>query len=157
MFNLIPWKKREPSRALAFREDHPLTRFRDEFDALFDRFLARWPAPFDPGFDLDRSWGFDMEENDREVVVRAEVPGFEAGDLDVQVSGQVLTIQAEKKEGEGKEGNGRRRSYRSYRRTLTLPPGADPAKIEARYHNGVLEVHVPRGDSTPGKRVPVKT
>src|SRR4051812_5159441 len=141
MFSLIPWKRREESRSLAPRAEHPLAELRDEFDRLFDRFLGRWPAAPDEWSGPGRLWGFDMEDRDREVVIKADVPGFEVGELDVQANGQTLTIKAEQKH-EAKEGNGnyREQSYRTFRRTVTLPPGTDPDKIEARYHNGVLEL-----------------
>ncbi len=160
MFNLVPWKKRkEKDRELVPRKSHPLAELRDEFDSLFDRFLSRWAAPFGEQFGLGWSWGLDVEDGDQEVVVKAEVPGFEPDDLDVQVSGNLLTIKAEKKEQKkGREGNGRyeERRYRTFHRTVSLPPGTDPAQIEARYKNGVLEVHVPRSEQAKGKRIPVK-
>jgi len=151
MFSLIPWKKKEESRSLAPRDQHPLARLRDEFDEMFDRFLSRWPAPFEVGSTRERFWGFDVEDHDQEVVVKAEVPGFDAGDLDVQVSGQTLTIQAEKKH-ESKEEQGYSRFYRA----VTLPAGINRDRIEARYRNGVLEVHVPKTEEARGKRIPVQ-
>jgi HSP20 family protein len=160
MFNLIPWKKRnkEKGRELAPYKGHPLAELRDEFDALFDRFLSRWAEPFG---DLipSRFGGLDVEDGDQEMVVRAEVPGFEPGEVDVQVSGNVLTVKAEKKEEKkGKDGNGRyeERRYRTFHQRVTLPPGTDPDKIEARYKNGLLEVHVPKSEEAKGKRIPVK-
>jgi HSP20 family protein len=160
MFNLIPWKKKnkEKGRELAPYKGHPLAELRDEFDALFDRFLSRWAEPFG---DLipSRFGGLDVEDGDQEMVVRAEVPGFEPGEVDVQVSGNVLTVKAEKKEAKkGKDGDGRyeERRYRTFHQSMTLPPGTDPDKIEARYKNGLLEVHVPKSEEAKGKRIPVK-
>ncbi len=160
MFNLIPWKKRnkEKGRELAPYKGHPLAELRDEFDALFDRFLSRWAEPFG---DLipSRFGGLDVEDGDQEMVVRAEVPGFEPGEVDVQVSGNLLTVKAEKKEEKkGKDGDGRyeERRYRTFHQSVTLPPGTDPGKIEARYKNGLLEVHVPKSEQAKGKRIPVK-
>lgn len=162
MFNLIPWKRKSEAkgRELAPYQSHPLAELRGEFDSLFDRFLTRWAEPFGAELGLGRFWAADVEENDQEVVVKAEVPGFEPGELDVQVSGNVLTVKAEKKEErKGKEGDGRyeERHYRNFQRSVTLPPGIDPDKIEARCKNGLLEVHVPKSEETKGKRIPVKT
>jgi HSP20 family protein len=161
MFNLIPWseKGKAKSRDLAPYQGHPLAELRNEFDSLFDRFLTRWAEPFGEEFGLGRFWATDMEENDREVVVKAEVPGFEPDELDVQVSGNVLTVKAEKKnERKRKEGNGQyeERRYRNFRQRVMLPPGTDPDKIEARCKNGLLEVHVPKSAEARGKRIPVK-
>jgi HSP20 family protein len=160
MFNLIPWKKKskEKSRELAPYQGHPLAQLRDEFDSLFDRFLSRWAEPFG---DLipSRFGGLDVEDGDQEMVVRAEVPGFEPGEVDVQVSGNVLTVKAEKQEEKrSKDGDGRyeERRYRTFHQSVTLPPGTEPDKIDARYKNGLLEVHVPKSEQAKGKRIPVK-
>ncbi len=160
MFNLIPWKKnKEKGGGLVPFKGNPLARLRSEFDTLFDRFLTSWPAPFDEASGPVRFWGLDIEYSEQEVVVKAEAPGFEARDLDVQVSGNLLTIKAEKKqEKTGRKGNGQfaEGRYSTFRRSVTLPPGTDADKIEARYHNGMLEVHVPKSEEAKGKRIPVK-
>jgi len=161
MFGLVPWKRKhtKKDRELVRRKDHPLAELRDEFDALFDRLLNRWLEPFDWNFGPRRLWGWEVEDNAQEIVVRAEAPGFEPSEVDVQVSGNLLTIKAEKKEEKSKEGDGHyeERRYRSFHRSVTLPPGVDTSKIEARYKNGVLEVHVPKSEQAKGKRIPVKT
>jgi HSP20 family protein len=161
MFNLIPWKKKskEKGRELAPYKGHPLAELRDEFDALFDHFLTRWAEPFGGEMIPGRVWGLDVEDGDQKVVFRAEVPGFEPGEVDVQVSGNLLTVKAEKKEKKkGKGGNGHfeEQRYRRFHQSVTLPPGTDPDRIEARYKNGLLEVHVPRSEQAKGKRIPVK-
>jgi HSP20 family protein len=162
LFSLVPWKKKSKnrSRELTRRDRHPLTELREEFDALFDRFLSRWTEPFDWDFGPSRFWGLDVEDGDQEMIVRAEAPGFEPSEVDVQVSGNLLTIKAEKKEEKkGKESNGHyeERRHRTFHKSVTLPPGIDPNKIEARYKNGLLEVHVPKSEEAKGKRIPVKT
>src|SRR4051794_1308763 len=94
MFNLTPWRRRgSDGGQLAPRNEFPLNRIRDEFDALFDRYFTNWPAPFE-------GWGLDVEDVGNEVVVRAEAPGFEAGDFDIQISGNLLTLRAEQKKEE---------------------------------------------------------
>ncbi len=159
MFNLKPWRRsRTPHTTVMPREANPLVRLREEFESLFDRFLGRWPTPIEE-VGLGRFWAFDVNETESELVVRAELPGFEASDLDIHVCGSVLTIQAEKKQGQtaGPENRcvqGRHASL--IRRTVTLPAGVDPDCVEARYRNGVLEVHVPRTGVGSGKQVPVK-
>lgn len=160
MFNLTPWKKttatnREPVPYQA----NPLAELRNEFNTLFNQFLSNWADPFGTEFGLSRSWGLDVEDGAQEVVVKAEVPGFEPGELDVQVSGNVLTVKAEKQEEKkGKKGNGQfeAQRYRSFHRSVTLPPGTNPDQIQARYRNGLLEVHVPKSEEAKGKRIPIK-
>jgi HSP20 family protein len=127
-------------------------------DALFDQFLSPWPS-LQTEFGSGRFWGLEMEEKDGEVVVKAEAPGFEADDFDVQVSGNVLTIRAEKKQ-EKKEkrdgGHFEERSFGSFERTVTLPTGIDPNKVDAKYRNGILELHLAQSEEAKGKRIPVK-
>lgn len=146
MFSLIPWRKKEQQK------QHPIARLRDEFEALFDRFLSRWPVPFDADYGFDTLWGLDVEDRDNEIFVRAEIPGFEVNELDVQLGDRLLTIKAEKKT----EGKGSAAEYRSYHRSITLPEGIKTEGIEAKYRNGVLELHLPKSEKAKPKRIPVQ-
>src|SRR5579872_7001784 len=109
MFGLMP-RKRERTGALAPRVGDPFRMFREEFDELFDRFLDRWPLA-EEGERFPPAWGLDMEEKDKEVIIRAEMPGFDAADLDVRVVGDLLTIRAEHKTEKGKEGEEKAERY----------------------------------------------
>jgi HSP20 family protein len=160
MASLIPWGRgRSRHGDLTTRRADPFSRLQDQFDALWDRFLSNWPMPAEEEFASERFWDVDMEEGDNEVTVRAELPGFDANDLDVQVNNDLLTIKAEKKQEEkAGEGAGRRseRRYAMYRRTITLPPGTHPEKAEAQFRNGVLELHFARSPEAKGKRIPIQ-
>jgi HSP20 family protein len=155
MFSLIPWKKRrdEIGNVSAEPVERQLTRLRDEFDSLVSRFWDEWPSS--GGGWLSRGWGLDVDENDREYLVRSEAPGFDAGDFDVQVSGDQLVIRAEHKV-EQKEEAGSTYHHGAFYRSLPLPLGVEPDKIEALYRNGVLELHLPKGEESRGKRIAVK-
>lgn len=155
MFNLTPWRKKEIAPELR-RGGDALLRMRDEFETLFNRFFGGLPAP---GGDIDRFWALDMDETDKEYVVRAEAPGFEAKDFVVELTGNVLTLRAERKhEKEEKKNGGYKESrYASYERAVTLPPGHDPSKVGATYRNGVLEVRVTKTADAAGKRIEVKS
>jgi HSP20 family protein len=159
MFGLMPRRRehRVPY-GLARGEKTPLEFLRREFASLFDRAFAGWPVPFESFGMMPEGWGLEMEEKEEEVIVRAEVPGFEANELDVRLAGDLLTIRAEHK-AEPKKGGEEpvEERYGKMERTLTLPPGIVPEKVEARYHNGVLEVHVPRSPAVMPKRIEVKT
>ena len=151
MFNLTPWKRHNVQRGdeMTGGGVHPLARFRDEMDGLFNQFFGNWP------FGRDRFWAVDFDENEKEFVVKAEAPGFDASDLDVSVSGNLLTIKAEKKK-ESKEKKGEYFEERRFERAITLPSGADPDKVEATYHNGILEIHLAKTEDAQRKRIPVK-
>src|SRR5437899_2269499 len=145
MANLIP-RRKAGDGWLTRTGEHPLDRLRDEMEQMFDRYFGGWPALFEGGWGRERFWDVNMDETDKEVVVRAEAPGFEPGEFDVDVRGDMLTIRAEHKEQEGKEKEEtpRQWGYRRFERSFTLPAAVDANKVEARYRNGVLEVHLPR-------------
>jgi HSP20 family protein len=148
MFSLIPWRKdQNQTRALA-RADNPFALLRQEFDTLFDRLFGGWP-----GVD---GWDFGVEDAGQEYVVRAEAPGFEPSEFDLQLVGNQLCVRAEHKE-EAKEGEGRGGSERRFERWVTLPGGADLDKVEAKYRNGVLEVRLPKTPDALGRRIEVKS
>jgi HSP20 family protein len=157
MFHLTPWKKGEQAPAPEPRRyNDPLARMREEFEALFDRFFGKLPLAGE-GFDFEPGWAFDVDESGKDVIVRAEAPGFEAKDFDVQLSGSVLHIRAEQKfeEKKAKLGHPERR-YANFERLVTLPEYIDRNKAEASYRNGVLEVRVPKTAQAQGKRIEVK-
>jgi HSP20 family protein len=155
MFSLIPWKNGRGAIGSVSAEpvERQLTRLRDEFDSLVSRVWDELPSPADDWF--GRGWGLDVDENDQEYLVRTEAPGFDAGDFDVQVRGDQLVIRAEHKE-ERKEEAGSAVHHGTFYRSLPLPLGVEPDKIEARYRNGILELHVPKGEQSRGKRIAVK-
>jgi HSP20 family molecular chaperone IbpA len=73
---------------LARRGEHPLERLRSDFDSLFGRLLGGgWLSPLSQDWQSMRIWDFDVKENESgEIEVRAEVPGFEPNELDVQIN-----------------------------------------------------------------------
>jgi len=158
MFSLTPWRKGEKSAEA--RSDYPLARMREEFESLFNRFFGTLPAT-GVGWDFEHGWALDVDESGKEVVVRAEAPGFEAKDFDVELSGNVLHIRAEQKKEEKKEkkekGSFTERHFARFERLVTLPEYIDRNKIEASYRNGVLEVRMPKTAEGQGKRIEVKS
>jgi HSP20 family protein len=131
-----------------------LSRLRDEFDHLLDRFAKTWPSLWGHA-EHGWRWGLEVEDRDDAVVVRAEAPGFEPGDFDVQVQDGRLTFRAARK-AETKKDEGREWSQRECYQSVTLPVGIDKDKVEARYHNGVLTITLPKTPEAKGRRVPVK-
>jgi HSP20 family protein len=156
----LPMQPNQPSRLPAARTHHPLSRLREEMDTLFDRFFSRWPAPFDWGPMPDRFWDVDLQESDKEIIVRAEAPGFEAKDFDIQISGNTLLIRAEHKQESEEKQQGYRyseRRYGQFQRSIPLPSAVNADKVDARYRNGVLELHMPRTEDPNRKRIEVKS
>ena len=150
MADIVP-RRNQGRGALATLGRDPFHGIQDVFDSFFAPIMRQWSGPGLPELAGMRFWDFDMETNENEVIVRAEMPGFEANDIEVSVEENVLTICAEnKKEGE------KERDYRSFHRTVTLPAGIDRDRVAATYRNGVLELHIPRKEEAKPKRIRVQ-
>jgi HSP20 family protein len=133
---------------------HPLAAWRQEMDSLFDRFFA--PIGRGSGFNP----ALDLTENDKEVRLRAELPGVEEKDVDIRLDGDVLTIRGEKREERTEEGEQRRlieRSYGSFERSLRLPFVPEDDGVTADFKNGVLTVTArkPASFSGSAKQIPI--
>ena len=102
----------------------------------------------------------DIFEEGDNIVVKAELPGVEKGDIDVQVENNVLTLRGERKrEKEVKSENLYRaeRFYGSFARSFTLPVTVDTGKILAEYRDGVLQVTLPKVEEAKPRRIKVQT
>jgi len=138
------------------RGKNELARLHNEMDNLIGSFFGDWEWP---------AWGhvhwpaIDIAEKDNEFVVKAEIPGCKAEDIDISVHGNILTISGEKKQEEEKKEKGyyhMERSYGSFRRDLNLASEVDPAKIEATCKDGVLTITVPKSEKAKPVKVKVK-
>ncbi|GIW82175.1 MAG: molecular chaperone Hsp20 [Gemmatales bacterium] len=159
MFSLLPWKKKKHEVQVHKEETwDPFAEFRNEFKALTDRFFGRWPA-FGFGdfgnWNPEPFWGFDVEDRENELVVHAELPGFEPDEIDVSVTRNYLTISAEKRK-ESRDGNGYHAFRKSYHRSFALPTSVATDDVKANYHNGILQVHLPKTEQAQTKRITVK-
>jgi len=103
----------------------------------------------------------DMEETADAVVVRCELPGLDRDQIDIDLSGNVLTVKGERKvlhQTERDQYHRIERAYGPFVRRFTLPASVDPERILASFVDGVLNVTLPkRPDSKPRKitvRVP---
>ncbi len=161
MKNLIPWRNKQVGEGRP--ETAPPANLRSELEPLFENFwrdpfgLAGWPLAAAEG-----PWGpaVDLSESESELTVRAEVPGIDPKDIDVQVTGNQLVITGEKKEsGEKREGNWYHRESRfgAFRRAVPLPEGVDRNKVHADYANGVLTVRMEKTGASQARRIEVKS
>jgi HSP20 family protein len=100
----------------------------------------------------------DVVEDDEHFVVRADLPGVEEKDVNVELEDNVLTISGERKSDveERKEGYYRiERAYGAFSRSLTLPEGIDPEGVKASFSNGVLEVRIPKPEERKPRKVAI--
>ena len=101
----------------------------------------------------------DLYEEKDEIVVKAELPGIDKNNIEVNLTDHMLTIKGEKKkEEEVKEKNYYRseRSYGSFLRTLELPKDVHADKVKASFKNGILEVRMPKTEEAKAKEIKVK-
>lgn len=127
-----------------------------EPDYLLDTFFGPDLSPFS-NENRFISPAIDVDETATEYMVSADLPGINKDDIAIDCSGNMLTISAERKyENKDEKKTGRReRFYGSYQRSFTLPVGVDANKIDASYDNGVLTVHIPKGESVKTKRIAI--
>lgn len=132
------------------------------FDDLRNEFEQRFWGPVAPfgreGAPATRQPLVDLADNGREFVLTAELPGVKKEDLDIQVTPEGIEIGAEAQREREETGNDyayRERSYSSFRRVLPFPEEVLPDRVAAKLTDGVLEVRLPKKESTP-KREPMK-
>jgi HSP20 family protein len=131
---------------------------REEMDRIWEAMTA---APLRPFQYLARQSfpAIDVFEKDGKLRVRAELPGMSEKDIEIEISGDVLTIRGEKKqETEVKEENYYRseRIYGQFSRQVALPPGADPEQSSAAFKDGVLEIEVPLKAVEARKKIEIR-
>ena len=146
-------RKIEPrNRAIDVRRTMPRTRSMEEF---FEDFPPRrWMETFEPigwkwpiGIDYERAFRLDVIDRDKELVVRAELPGVEKDDVKVEITGDRLMIEAERKfeEEEEKENFYRHElGYGSLMRTVVLPEDVDADNVQAELKEGILSITLPK-------------
>lgn len=157
---LIPRKKAQPAGEVA-RTNEVFSTIQSEMDQLFDRFFrGDWEAPLSL-FGGRAGWGpsVDVADGEKEVVVKADIPGVEPRDLDISISGSTLTIAGEKKEVHEDKGKDYYRSERhvgSFRRAVELPSTVDSEKVNAEYKNGVLTIRLEKVQSARPRKIAVR-
>ena len=101
----------------------------------------------------------DITEDDKEYVVKAELPDVKKEDVKVTVENGTLTISGERKfekEEKGKKYHRIERSYGSFLRSFILPEGAEGDKVKAEFKDGMLTVHLPKSEQAKAKTIEVK-
>jgi len=142
MADIVRRSEREPAR---WREWDPFEQLERAFTPLAGR------GAFTPTF--------DVRETADAYVFKADLPGMKEDDLDINLTGNRLTISGLRQEEERHEGETYytvERSYGSFSRTFTIPEGCDLEHIEADLKNGVLTVLVPKHEHVKPKRISLK-
>lgn len=122
-----------------------------------DRLWARVNTD-DPSALADWSPTSDVIESKDEIVIKAELPGIDEKNVDVEIESGVLTIKGDRNAEKETEEKGYRRverSYGSFLRSFTLPPSVEPEKVSATFTNGLLEVHLPKKEDAQPRSIKV--
>jgi HSP20 family protein len=133
-----------------------LDALQGDMNRLFDRFFEGRPAN---GVGA-RRWipPMDLVETGDHLVLRGDLPGLTEDDVDIEIKDNVLTVSGERKAEHENKGEGYHRVERSFgrfSRSLSLPQGIDPERVDARFENGVLEVRIPKPAEAKPTRVQI--
>jgi HSP20 family protein len=161
--DLIPFGRERRLAPFTRGGDHPFEAFQREMSRMFDDFFRGVPTQFTgaeaPFGAMPR---VDVSETDNEYEVKAELPGLEEKDINLQLANNVLSIRGEKKaEREEKEKNYflSERSFGSFQRSIPFPTEVDEDKVQASFKSGVLTVRLPKTEraKSQAKRIEVKS
>ena len=144
MSNLTRW---EPAREMM--------TLREAMDHLFDDAFTRplslrdaWTVP-----------AIDMYQTDDEIVVKAALPGIKAEEVQINVTGEVLTLKGEMKQEEDKKEKAwhiHEQRYGSFERSIVLPTDVVADKAKAEFDNGILTITLPKADEVKPRTITVK-
>jgi HSP20 family protein len=134
-----------------------MASLRQTVDRLFDD-IRPW-RPFS-GWEAGESYfPVDLYETNDEIVVKASLPGVKPEDIDISVTGQVLTLKGEVREDVEEKGRNyyrRERRAGTFVRQLSLPTEVDSAKADAVFEHGVLRLTLPKAEAMKPKTIKVQ-
>jgi HSP20 family protein len=136
-----------------------LDSFQSDMNRLFDSFFGRREGAAANGY--ARRWipAMDLVETEDELVLRADLPGLDRDDIEIEVKDSVLTVSGERKAEHEEKGEGFYRVERAsgrFSRSLDLPQGIEPTGVDASFDRGVLEVRIPKPEERKPTRVEIK-
>ena len=134
-----------------------LSPLRKDVESLWNRFLGETSSL--GAFTEDWMPSVDISETEKNFVVKAELPGIEAKDVDISISGNRLIIKGEKKREEEEKDEHHyfvERYSGSFQRVFQLPSNVQEDKIEATFDKGVLKVSLPKAEEAKKKKIDIK-
>ena len=146
MSDLTRW---EPAREMM--------TLREAMDRLFDDAFTRPLSPRD-------TWSMttpaiDMYQTDNDVVVKASIPGIKAEEVQINITGDILTLKGEVKQEEERKDKAwhvREHRYGSFERSVALPTSVKSDKAEAVFENGILTITLPKADEAKPRTINIK-
>ena len=146
MSNLIRW---EPAREMM--------TLREAMDRLFDDSFTR-PLSGRDGWTMSTP-AIDMYQTENDVIVKASVPGIKADEVQINITGDVLTLKGEVKQEEERNDKAwhiREHRFGSFERSVALPTAVKTDKAEAVFEHGVLTITLPKADEVKPKTINIK-
>jgi HSP20 family protein len=135
----------------------------EEISERFNRLFGRLPARRESGREAltvaDWAPTVDISEDDKEYMIKAEIPEVDKKDVKVTLQDGVLTVMGERKqekEEKGKKFHRIERSYGTFVRSFTLPGEISEDKLKAEFKDGMLFVHLPKSEHAKPKAIEVK-
>ncbi len=150
MTNLTHWSP--------FREMEDL---QNRFSSIFGRSLGARRQDGDATGATIADWTplVDISEDEKEFVIKAELPELRREDVSVKVEDGILTLSGERKleqEEKGKKFHRVERVYGSFSRSFQLPEDTNPEKVSAEFKDGILQVHLVKNEKAQKKTIQVK-
>lgn len=162
--NLLPSVLRRTGSPLRRIEEYPFFTLHRGLNDVFDEMFRSFDlVPFEGRKDLETFYpSVDVREDEKEVTVKAELPGMDEKDIEVSITEDGLTLKGERKDEKEETGDGyirKEMSYGSFCRVIPLPEGLDPENVDARFKKGVLTITLPRLEELKAKekKIDVKT
>jgi HSP20 family protein len=140
-----PWFRRGPLSVFRDMEDFMERFWEEDGDGWNTRFMA---PPL------------DMSETEKSISVRLDLPGVSPKEIDIQVSGNQLTVSGERKEDREEKGETYHRIERRagrFSRSILLPCDVQDDQIDAKYQDGVLKITMPKTAEATTRHIEIKT
>ena len=145
--SIVPWKPIDE-----------LTTLRQEVDSLWDRFFSE--KPFHERY-VTNEWlpSVDLTETKDKLVVKVELPGLEAKDVELSITDDILSIRGENKEEKEEKGEHHffvERYCGTFERKIKLPTLVKTDKIDATFDKGILTINLPKSEKAKNKEIKIK-
>lgn len=140
-----------------FNPQQDIRSLQQQMSRIFEPFFGR---ALDDESLMSGTWAppVDVVEENDAIVVSAELPGMKKDDIDIQFENGILTLRGERqlaKESTEKTYHRVERVYGNFVRSFTLPRSVDAEKINATYHDGVLEIRVPKREEAKPRQITI--
>lgn len=145
----MPLMKWEPFEELVSLQDRINKIFEESFPRSRKEGLMRggWTPPV------------DIAETADALLIKAEIPGIKPEEIDIQITGDTLTIKGERKqekEEKGKNYHRIERSYGSFHRSFSLGIPVKEKEVKATYKDGILEINIPKAEEAKPRQIKIK-